>query len=56
MFYTKYRDYLDSNPGPLLVVDGTGACDLCEPEEKMVWDLSRPWLCEDHARELGLLW
>ena len=55
MDYAKYQDYLNTTPGLLRVVKGV-ACDLCAPVIPITWTFGRPWLCEGHARELGLLW
>lgn len=55
MEYPEYKEYLDTKPGLLRLVTGS-ACDLCDPIISITWNYGRPWLCEDHARELNLLW
>jgi len=51
-----YKDYLLKAEGQFKLVRDT-MCDLCRKIERGEnWQFGLPWLCIDHARELGVLW
>ncbi len=59
MVTKSYRAYvvarLESNKEPKLVLSPSSMCDICSGKSEL-WEYGIPDLCEDHAKELGLLW
>jgi hypothetical protein len=51
----RYRRYLSRTSWTFEMVE-PNQCDVCQEAHGEDWSFGRPWLCEEHARELDLLW
>ena len=57
MIDPEIHKYLERFEGRWELKDGHW-CDACEGKDYNLWEITEscPWLCEEHARELHLLW